>query len=99
MIGEGLPLFDVVLARKSDPETSHKAARLENLSRDRAMVLRAHEQHPDGLSDFELAALLGRQQTSVGKRRCELRDMGLIVDSGKKRPAPSGSPAIVWRLA
>lgn len=51
-----------------------------------------------GLTDFELADLMGRQQTSAGKRRGELRDNGLVVDSGMKRPAPSGSLAIVWAI-
>jgi hypothetical protein len=41
---------------------------------------------------------MSRQQTSVGKRRGELRDLGLIEDSNTARPAPSGALAIVWRL-
>jgi hypothetical protein len=61
-------------------------------------VLEVHRSHVDGLTDFELAALMSRQQTSVGKRRGELRDLGLIEDSNTARPAPSGALAIVWRL-
>jgi hypothetical protein len=52
----------------------------------------------DGLTDFELAARLSRQQTSSGKRRGELRDLGLVADTGRRRPAPSGSAAIVWAI-
>ena len=86
--------------RNSDPETSQAAAlRMPNLrSRDRLTVLRTHAMHPQGLTDFELAALLQRQQTSVGKRRGELRDAGLITKSPARRLAPSGSPAIVWAI-
>jgi len=39
---------------------------------------------------------MGRQQTSAGKRRGELRDAGYIEDGLMRRPAPSGSMAIVW---
>jgi hypothetical protein len=87
-------------ARHSDPDTSHKAAERAPSVRahDRRLVLHEHYEHPDGLTDFELAANLGRQQTSVGKRRGELRDIGLIKDTGFTRPAPSGSQAIVWAL-
>ena len=52
--------------------------------------------HPEGLTDFELGDLIGRQQTSAGKRRGELRDLGLVRDSGARRASPSGSSAIVW---
>lgn len=87
-------------ARRTDPDTSHTAAGAHPLMRahDRRMTLRAHAQHPEGLTDFELGKLIGRQQTSAGKRRGELRDAGLIETTDARRPAPSGSPAIVWRI-
>ena len=94
-----LPLMDYALARNSDPETSHKAAASVNLAGDREKVLAAHRAHPAGLTDFELAEIMGRQQSSVGKRRGELRDMGLIIDTKERRPSPSGASAIVWRIA
>lgn len=85
--------------RRTDPGTSELAAEdaLEHASTHRLRVLEEHRRHPDGLTDFELAAILGLQQTSAGKRRGELRDAGLIEDSKTCRPAPSGSLAIVWR--
>jgi hypothetical protein len=87
-------------ARASDPETSHQAARDNPLHKaaDRRRVLLIHAQHPAGLTDFELAELCAGQQTSLGKRRGELRDAGLIVNAGIRRPAPSGSLAIVWKI-
>lgn len=87
-------------ARNSDPETSHAAANRATISSaiDRGKVLAVHASHPEGLTDFELATIMGRQQTSVGKRRGELRDLGLIEASESTRPAPSGSSAIVWRI-
>jgi hypothetical protein len=87
-------------ARLTDPETSHLAAdRSKALTAaDRRMVLMVHANHPLGLTDFELADITGRQQTSVGKRRGELRDLGLIAETTERHPAPSGSPAIVWKI-
>ena len=90
---EALPLFGLV--RNSDMDTPRLAAQkvLPRLSTDRQRVRECHEAH-NGLTDFELAALLGGSQTSLGKRRLELG----CVDTGVRRPSPSGSPAVVWRL-
>lgn len=86
-------------ARRTDPDTSHRAAA------DAALHARTHRARAlhalrhagrDGLTDFELADRTGIAQTSIGKRRGELRDAGLVVDSGNRRPAPSGSAAVVW---
>lgn len=89
------------MARQSDPDTSHAAARdaAPNAQTNRALALRLLRDHPNGLTDFELAALTGLQQTSIGKRRGELRDAGLVYDTGERRPSPSGSKAIVWGAA
>jgi hypothetical protein len=87
-------------ARNSDPITSHQAAQRHPFKRqkDCLAVLIVHSHHPAGLTDFELASMMRRQQTSLGKRRGELRDSGMIEQTDKRRPAPSGSPAIVWRI-
>lgn len=92
-------LFSVA-ARRSDPETSHQAADRHPALRqtDRRAALLAHAAYPAGLTDFELADIMGRQQTSAGKRRGELRDLGMIEQTKDRRPAPSRSPAIVWRI-
>ena len=84
--------------RNTDPDTSEDAAKRdpEQRQRDRDRALAALRAAPDGLTDYELAAIIGRQQNSAGKRRGELRDAGLVRDSGRRRPAPSGSSAIVW---
>lgn len=85
-------------ARNTDPQTSHDAADRQPSARerDRDRVYRVLGEHPYGLTDFEIATLIGRQQTSAGKRRGELRDAGLVYDTGRRRAAPSGSLAIVW---
>jgi len=95
-------LFDDVPpnVRTTDPDTSRAAAEMTPGLRvsDRWRALAVHRAHPDGLTDFELAELMGRQQTSAGKRRGELVALGYIADSGRRRPAPSGARAIVWQL-
>jgi hypothetical protein len=56
------------------------------------------------MTDFELANATGIQQTSIGKRRKDCQDTGLVdvltnEDGVKaKRLTPSGSSALVWRL-
>lgn len=87
-------------ARASDPHTSWEAALsfVDGKKKDRKDVLLLHYMNPQGLTDFDLAAILERQQTSVGKRRGELRDMGLIKSTHLTRPAPSGASAIVWQI-
>lgn len=88
---------DPPAARSTDPITSHYAKRFR-LNEDRIMVLGVHARHPYGLTDYELAAFMGRQFNSVNVRRGELRNYGYIEQTSMKRPAPSGSSCIVWRI-
>ena len=86
-------LFDSV--RPTDPNTSHAAAALVRHSlRDRVRIILAGS---DGMTDWELTDALGldrSQKPTVGKRRQECG----AIDTGLRRPSPSGSPCIVWRL-
>jgi hypothetical protein len=99
------PVFPDPAHRIGDMETSVEAAHdaAMNASRGRMLVLRTLAQYPaGGLTDFDLAALTGWQQTSIGKRRGECVAAGLVRvlkrDDGniQKRAAPSGSMASVW---
>lgn len=85
-------------ARASDPDTSHAAAlrARPKAGTNRDLALRVLRQHPAGLTDFELADRTGVAQTSIGVRRKELVQMGLVRATTGRRPAPSGSLAIVW---
>jgi hypothetical protein len=87
-------------ARNTDPVTSHLAAARNPSGRItmRMRALIAHGQNRAGLTDYELAAILGAQQNSVGKRRGELCEERYIEKTEMTRPAPSGSQAIVWRI-
>lgn len=97
--------FDEPNARDTDPETSHEAAEDAKFKASKHRLLAMTTLSRFGpLTDFELAARTGIQQTSIGKRRKECQDAGLVTalvtaDGSKvKRPAPSGSNAIVWTL-
>lgn len=95
--------------RNSDPDTSRLAAAdaAVNAGTLRKAVLDVLRMFGPQ-TDFEIATNLRRLdypcagQTSAGKRRLELERAGLverlIVDGEVvRRPAPSGSLAIVWR--
>jgi predicted ArsR family transcriptional regulator len=47
----------------------------------------------------EAADILGIDKLSIRPRFSELREEGLIVDTGDRRRNDSGRKAIVWRLA
>lgn len=83
-------------ARPSDPQTSQQAAAIERHGlRDRVRIILAA--NPQGLTDHELTAALGldpAQKPTVGKRRQECG----AVDTGVRRPSPTGSSCIVWAI-
>jgi hypothetical protein len=51
---------------------------------------------PAGLTADEAAARLRRTPFTTRPRCTELRGLGLITDSGRRRPNRSGRAAIVW---
>jgi hypothetical protein len=87
------------VARHTDPDTSHQAAILAAVraNTNRALALDTLKAHPEGLTDFALAAITGVAQTSIGVRRGELVRMGLVEKTALRRLSPSGAKAIVWR--
>lgn len=100
------------MARNTDPETSHGAAAKAagNKAHGQRLALLALAAAGDhGATDFELADATGWQQTSIGKRRGELRDALLVaavmtIDprTGAPRPvkrkSPTNTPAQVWAI-
>lgn len=52
-----------------------------------------------GATDADVELATGIRAQSVSPRRGELRGLGLIVDSGRRRPTPRGRPAAVWIAA
>lgn len=51
---------------------------------------------PKGLTIEELAGLLGVKVSTVCGRLAELRELGVVEDSGRRRPNASGVAAKVW---
>tara|TARA_R110000868_G_scaffold272773_2_gene532008 strand:+ start:1930 stop:2301 length:372 start_codon:yes stop_codon:yes gene_type:complete len=97
--------FNEPIARNTDPETSHSAADDATFKASKHRILALQTLYTFGpLTDFELAAKTGLQQNSIGKRRKDCQDAFLIDvlldENGMnvKRPAPSGSKALVWTL-
>lgn len=87
--------------RNNDPDTSHAAAAAnKNNYTDRAFVLAAYFRSPDGLTDYDLVDLTKnlRQQNSLGKRRGELKDAGLLRATNRRRKGHTKSNCIVWEI-
>jgi DNA-binding transcriptional ArsR family regulator len=101
-----LPIvFNEPNARKIDPVTSHAAAVDASFRASKHRMLALKTLHKFGpLTDYELAYRTGLQQNSVGKRRKDCQDAGLVdffmndIGEKVKRPAPSGSKALVWKI-
>lgn len=83
-------------ARHTDPDTSHQAAKADRRT-DLQLVHDTLAEHGP-LTDFELADICGREQTSLGSRRAQLLRLGLVEDTGLRRPNKRGSACIVWAL-
>jgi hypothetical protein len=49
-----------------------------------------------GATDAEIELATGIRAQSVSPRRGELGTLGMVIDSGRRRPTPSGRPAAVW---
>jgi len=64
---------------------------------DRQRVLKLLiERGSAGATDAEIAAVLKLPPDSAKPRRVELRQLGLVIDSGLRRPTPTGHLATVW---
>lgn len=107
-------LFDAALpdpVRPGDPDTSHAAAAsiADGLSAQRRAVFDAvaeverRNRHRVGATAYEVQALLAYsghapQQSVIARRLSDLRDLGLVVDSGVRRPGSSGRLLICWQV-
>ena len=89
-------------ARRSDPQTSHEAARSLSASklRDSQKAVLSHFRKFGPMTDTDLINVyVGAPQSRSGlrTRRKELADHGLIEDTGVLKKLPTGRRAIVWR--
>jgi DNA-binding MarR family transcriptional regulator len=87
-------------ARRSDPETSHEAAQEveKSVTALEAIVLEALRNHPLGLTNHEIVEFTGLTWNTASPRLHPLVKKGWVIDSGERRPGPSGRNCIVWRL-
>jgi DNA-binding MarR family transcriptional regulator len=91
-------LFDQPRARRSDPETSHKAAKSLKPARLRDQIVAAIYAH-GGLTIKEIAKLIDREQVTVSPSIKPLRRAGVLRDSGRRRRNEgTGKEAIVWEI-
>lgn len=97
----------VIRARTTDPNTSKVAASMQSSDKSgrlyRAIIAALGRFGP--LTDDELRIKLkpfldahNYAQESVTKRRGELRDSGIVRDSGETRKSDVGAPMKVWEL-
>jgi hypothetical protein len=94
-------------ARNTDPDTAHDAALSVNDAHKRRLydhILALIFEHGP-LTDWQLSRFLTARigepviATSAGKRRGELRDMGLLYDTGFRGPTETGpKKAVRWGL-
>jgi hypothetical protein len=91
--------------RGSDPATSHAAAAsiAADVTEVQRRVRAIHVEYPAGLTDEELlrkyiARYGPTAESSPRKRRHDLTVLGIIVDTGERRPLVSGRSGIVWGL-
>lgn len=96
-----LELEPKALARVSDPDTSHAAAKAVSgatVGGLAVIALAAFKANPLGLTNHELVAETQIPWQSITPRIRPLVRAGLICDSGQRRPGPTGKKCIVWRM-
>lgn len=89
-------LFDPpvhTMARRDDPSTSHKAARVAqfNSGTQKYQLLVAYARSTDGLTDEQAAGASNLLHVGYWKRCSELRNAGYITRTGETRVASSGA--------
>lgn len=88
-----------VRAPYSDDDTSKEAAEaLEPsvIGRLRRAVLEFIRSRDNGATDEEIQEALGLDGDTGRPRRWELRNLGLVEDSGMRRKTTAGRNAVVW---
>lgn len=91
-------------ARRTDPQTSHDAARtVDDVTATQAFIVKALTRPAtdsvliDRYRNMKRAPLAS--ESGIRSRRAELVDRGIVRDSGKRDVLPSGRKSIVWELA
>jgi len=85
-------LFDHV--RTGDPDTSRDAVP-DDVGPECARVLRVIRDYR-GATRSQVASQLGADPSCVSRRITDLRQAGLVKDSGERSPGKRRKPQIVW---
>lgn len=96
-----LPLDGEARARNTDPATSHQAAaqvRGDDATRMEKLVFDCLNEAPHGLTNHELVEATGLTWNTVTPRIRPMVRKGLVMDSGERRPGPTGKRCIVWKV-
>jgi hypothetical protein len=88
-------------ARKTDPHTSHDAARsVDHITDTQLYILQALSRPRTDIQLVEAYSKLVKapnaSESGIRSRRAELVRKGKVVDSGIRQVLPSGRMAIVW---
>lgn len=86
------------LARRSDPKTSHRAARRISTTDLEGLVL-ASLKYAGEATSYELADRLSLSLVSVSPRLRPLVKKGAVIDSGRTKPGDNGRSRTVWSAA
>jgi hypothetical protein len=92
--------YSAALARHTDPDTSHAAARdvagaiASALER---RVLAAIKGSPQGLTNHEIVAITGLTWNTATPRIRPLVRKHLVYDSGERRSGETNRKCIVWK--
>lgn len=86
------------LARRTDPATSHEAARAVKVGKLQLIVLQELRSSGGGLTIKELKLVSSTPMESISPRFAPLRKNGLIMDTGERRQNPGGRKGIVWDI-
>lgn len=92
---DALPLF--ATARRTDPATSHEAAKTAPVAEHQRLILDALGQGPAGASG--IAFRCGLLPHQVNRRIHELAKAGRIVETGRTVSSASGRGEREWMLA
>jgi len=90
------PLFEAK-ARRTDPGTSHAAAKsVTRIRESQAKVLRVLQEHGPLTDAGIYSHLCGLSPSGARTRRSELVARGKVVDTGERERLASGRNAILW---
>ena len=94
-----LPLFDQPQARKTDPKTSHSAARRVKANSVRHRILNAMEASPYTESaTWQIAQRMGVSRDSVSPHMRPLKVMGYVMEMGEIENPATGNKCFSWML-